>query len=312
MTCGSGQKVRARTAMVEAAHGGKPCPALTESQQCTGAVQLKCPVDCKLSPWHPWSRCTRTCGTGLQTATRDITQQPANGGAICGDVYKFRRCHTTPCPVDCQMSPYGEWSTCSASCAGGKTVRKRTALVSAQYSGKACPHAEEERDCNTHACALPQCHDKHVSCHMVGYGKHAQVVVDHHFKWMKLEGDFTCGRTNHNGQLPRMFETCKCRCTKHPGCCAKKNFVLSNDVLVGSVFKGVASKEECCNKCTSHPSCDAWEWSPKKVCVLKKGTPSYEAQDAFETWAGPRAGEECDGSGVEEMTAPFHFQQTSV
>jgi hypothetical protein len=312
VTCGTGQKVRARTAMVEVAHGGVPCPALTETKECTGAMQLHCPVDCALTPWHPWSECTRSCGTGLQTATRDITQQPSNGGEICGDVYQFRKCHTTPCPVDCKMSPFGEWSTCSATCAGGKTVRKRTALVNTQFFGRSCPHTTEERDCNVHSCELPQCHDKHVTCHMVGIGRHAQVVVNHQMKFMNIEGDFTCARTNSDGQLPRMFEACKCKCTKHPGCCAKKNYVLKNDVLVGSIFKGVESKDACCNKCTAHPSCDAWEWSPKQVCVLKKGQPVYEAQEAFDTWAGPRAGDTCEGAGVVEMTAPFQFPQTSV
>ena len=311
VTCGTGKKVRARTVMVAAANGGKACPTVTESKSCTGGTQLECPVHCEVAPWHPWSTCTRSCGTGLQTATRDVTQEPRHGGTICPDLYQFRRCATTPCPVDCKMSPFGDWSTCTASCGGGKTSRKRTALVNTQFFGKACPHTEEERDCNTHTCDMPWCHNKHVSCHMIGIGKHAKVVVNHHFQYQHLEGDFTCARTNMAGNLPRMFESCVCKCTKHPGCCAKKNFVLSNDVLVGSIFKGVASKELCCNKCTSHPACDAWEWSPKKVCVLKKGSPKYEAQGAFETWAGPRAGDSCDGAGVVEMTAPFHFKSES-
>merc|ERR1719163_942551 len=131
---------------------------------------------------------------------------------------------------------------------------------------------------------------------MEGVGSHAKVVINHHFKFQHVEGKFTCARDNAGAALPRLFEDCKCRCTKHPGCCAKKHYVLQNDLLVGNLFKGVPTKEACCNKCTSHPHCDAWEWSDKHVCVLKKGTPKFSYQTEFETWAGPRAGEHCDGA----------------
>lgn len=60
-TCGGGISVRIREILVEACHGGDPCPALEEAKECN--VDL-CPVDCEMSVWSVWMPCSATCGDG--------------------------------------------------------------------------------------------------------------------------------------------------------------------------------------------------------------------------------------------------------
>ncbi|XP_029473156.1 A disintegrin and metalloproteinase with thrombospondin motifs 20 [Rhinatrema bivittatum] len=58
------------------------------------------PVDGEWGPWGPYSSCTRTCGGGIKSTTRDCNwPEPKNGGKYCvGRRMKFRSCNTEPCP----------------------------------------------------------------------------------------------------------------------------------------------------------------------------------------------------------------------
>lgn len=59
--------------------------------------------------------------------------------------------------VDCQVSSFGPWSTCSASCGEqGVQVRVRTITRDAANGGKLCPALEETRTCTT-SCPKVDC-----------------------------------------------------------------------------------------------------------------------------------------------------------
>ncbi|KAF3688604.1 A disintegrin and metalloproteinase with thrombospondin motifs 20 [Channa argus] len=51
-------------------------------------------------PWGPYSACSRSCGGGTRSTTRDCNKpEPRNGGKFCvGRRMKFRSCNTEPCP----------------------------------------------------------------------------------------------------------------------------------------------------------------------------------------------------------------------
>uniref|UniRef100_A0A6Q2XJ72 ADAM metallopeptidase with thrombospondin type 1 motif 20 n=1 Tax=Esox lucius TaxID=8010 RepID=A0A6Q2XJ72_ESOLU len=51
-------------------------------------------------PWGPYSVCSRTCGGGTRSTSRDCNNpEPRNGGRFCvGRRMKFRSCNTDPCP----------------------------------------------------------------------------------------------------------------------------------------------------------------------------------------------------------------------
>ena len=68
-----GYRSRSRVIVSKPSCGGKDCPDnLSETRQCFGSKV----VDCELSYWSEWSRCTASCGTsGTQSSSRHrITQ----------------------------------------------------------------------------------------------------------------------------------------------------------------------------------------------------------------------------------------------
>uniref|UniRef100_A0A8C1PZL9 ADAM metallopeptidase with thrombospondin type 1 motif 7 n=1 Tax=Cyprinus carpio TaxID=7962 RepID=A0A8C1PZL9_CYPCA len=52
--------------------------------------------------WSEWSRCTRTCGVGVQNAQREcVNPVPKYGGKYClGERRRYRTCYRDPCPAD--------------------------------------------------------------------------------------------------------------------------------------------------------------------------------------------------------------------
>ncbi|KAK3558847.1 hypothetical protein QTP86_028719, partial [Hemibagrus guttatus] len=58
------------------------------------------PVHGEWGPWGPYSMCSRTCGGGTRSTSRDCNRpEPRNGGRFCvGRRMKFRSCNTEPCP----------------------------------------------------------------------------------------------------------------------------------------------------------------------------------------------------------------------
>ena len=61
---------------------------------CKGA-----PTDCKHSSWGEWSKCSKSCGNGLQERTRTIVTEAQNGGKACvGNNKDSRLCNNRGCP----------------------------------------------------------------------------------------------------------------------------------------------------------------------------------------------------------------------
>ncbi|XP_054631701.1 A disintegrin and metalloproteinase with thrombospondin motifs 20-like isoform X1 [Dunckerocampus dactyliophorus] len=58
------------------------------------------PVDGEWGPWGAYSACSRSCGGGTRSTTRECNKpEPRNGGKFCvGRRMKFRSCNTEPCP----------------------------------------------------------------------------------------------------------------------------------------------------------------------------------------------------------------------
>lgn len=151
-SCGTGSQTRTRTITQPAANGGNSCPSTIETQQCN---TQPCPVDCVVGPWNGWSSCSKSCGTGTQTRTRPIYQYAANGGKSCPSTYDAQFCNTQPCPVDCQVGPWSNWSSCSKSCGTGSQSRTRPIYQYAAHGGQSCPSTFESQLCNTHNCYEP-------------------------------------------------------------------------------------------------------------------------------------------------------------
>ncbi len=152
-TCGGGLQYRDREIQRESAHGGEPCPEeLEESQECG---MDPCPIDCVMNDWKPWSECSDTCGGGIQTRYRTVMVTPAFGGVPCPtNVEEEQVCNDYPCPVDCEVTPWSEWTICDVICDGGVQSRTRDVASQALYGGKPCSDFDmsEENACNEEPC----------------------------------------------------------------------------------------------------------------------------------------------------------------
>ena len=143
-TCGPGKHYR----KIEkpAQFGGKECTG-DETQECS---LKKCPTDSPIDcDWGPWSKCSVTCGSGMQTRT--IVKQAQFGGKECNG-NKKQRCGIKPCPIDCKLGP---WTDCSVTCGSG--VKQRLILQKAKYGGIECPSGSTSTsiNCNSGSCDAP-------------------------------------------------------------------------------------------------------------------------------------------------------------
>ncbi|KAI9538317.1 Thrombospondin type-1 domain-containing protein 7B [Dissostichus eleginoides] len=120
-----------------------------------------CPCDEFLSqPFGNWSACilpdpsapgslqgwmsqreVKECGHGLRyRAVACINQQGhLVNPSLCTDSgYMVEVCHI-PCPLDCKLSDWSAWSSCSASCGSGLKIRSKWLREKAFNGGRPCP-----------------------------------------------------------------------------------------------------------------------------------------------------------------------------
>ncbi|XP_053727080.1 A disintegrin and metalloproteinase with thrombospondin motifs 12 [Synchiropus splendidus] len=69
------------------------------SGECVIVGKLPETVNGGWGPWSTWSFCSRTCGTGVQSADRECNNpKPEFGGKYCtGERKRYRTCNTKPC-----------------------------------------------------------------------------------------------------------------------------------------------------------------------------------------------------------------------
>jgi len=150
--CGGWQEIK-RKVVVPPDSCGLQCPDLSRFKKCN---QLKCPVNCEMSEWSGWSKCTADCEGGVQAHTRSILTKPKNGGEFCNTVEEARPCNTMSCDRDCTMAPWSAWTPCTMACDGGFQERFRHVLIPTRGFGK-CPTPTSDfryakQQCNVHQC----------------------------------------------------------------------------------------------------------------------------------------------------------------
>jgi len=106
--------------------------------------------DCEVSDWV-MSGCSATCGGGERIKTRQILI-PANGGSKCPPLEEREVCGNDPCPINCVMDEWQEWTSCSTECGGGFHGRSRLILVPDQHGGEPCSATQTSVTCNPQPC----------------------------------------------------------------------------------------------------------------------------------------------------------------
>ena len=92
--CGGGTKTRTRTVVVSPSGEGAACPSLEETVECNTQV---CTVDCKVGEFTEFSPCSRECGGGFKTRTREVLEPPTGEGAACLHLSETVGCGTDEC-----------------------------------------------------------------------------------------------------------------------------------------------------------------------------------------------------------------------
>merc|ERR1719152_403759 len=103
--------------------------------------QKKCPVDCVMSEWSGWSKCTAECEGGVRSHTRSLLVKPKNGGIACNTAEETEACNTMSCDRDCTLAPWTPWEPCSVACGTGFQNRNKHVLVPTRGFGK-CPRED--------------------------------------------------------------------------------------------------------------------------------------------------------------------------
>jgi hypothetical protein len=150
-SCGRGTKEQTREIVREDKYGGSTCPELTRSTDCNVEP---CAVDCVASAWSAYSTCTTSCGTGSKSRSRSVIQEAAHGGVACPELDEDCCCNEFACPVDCVVSTWQGWGSCSQTCDGGTMTNSRTTETHASFGGEVCPDLSETIECNIGACPV--------------------------------------------------------------------------------------------------------------------------------------------------------------
>eukprot|EP00397_Hematodinium_sp_SG-2012_P001783 GEMP01001788.1.p1 GENE.GEMP01001788.1~~GEMP01001788.1.p1 ORF type:complete len:780 (+),score=159.43 GEMP01001788.1:951-3290(+) len=153
VSCGGGFRQRARGIRVDANEFGHPCPdrSALDVEACNTSNCNS--ADCAWAPWREWGACT--C-TGLRERHRGIQKHNINGGDVCvGAKVITESCHPecVQPSIDCVLSPWGVWSSCSADCGGGEAYRTRHIATAESHNGNPCnDFLKEVHPCNTNGC----------------------------------------------------------------------------------------------------------------------------------------------------------------
>jgi hypothetical protein len=151
--CGGWQEIYRKVVVEPPDECGLRCPALTRTKKCN---QKKCPVDCVMSEWSGWSKCTADCEGGVRSRTRSLVVKPKNGGIACNTAEETEACNTMSCDRDCTLTEWTPWEPCSVACGTGFQNSVKHVIIPTRGFGK-CPKEDgperaREQECNTQPC----------------------------------------------------------------------------------------------------------------------------------------------------------------
>ncbi|XP_071957188.1 thrombospondin type-1 domain-containing protein 7A-like isoform X2 [Antedon mediterranea] len=155
-SCGAGGvHIRTRKVLVEPQYEGSECDATMDYKEC---LLVNC------SWWYSgtWSACFAASGVygdcGAGTQSRSVYCKSALNDVLpndnCTGMEKPERKQTCtiPCPGDCAVSEWSEWSTCSETCGPVGGIQMRTRLILGLSNSTAEPCISEDELHQTRVC----------------------------------------------------------------------------------------------------------------------------------------------------------------
>lgn len=131
---------------------GSACPPLAARESCN---MQPCPVNCMMSDWEEWGKCSADCGGGIRERSRAIEIEPEHGGEPCDVDHISQSCNTFSCDSDCTLSQWSAWTGCSKACGGGFQQRTKKVLLPKRGEGQCPPPRQKRKEfrrCNIKAC----------------------------------------------------------------------------------------------------------------------------------------------------------------
>ena len=124
-------------AILSPAENGAKCPPLRLTQQCN---MIFCPIECSVSEWSEWSKCSTDCGGGIRERIRSISEHARYGGEPCGPSSQTQACGLQNCDKDCELGGWSKISSmeCTRACGGGVKWSMRGVIEDAVGLGE-CP-----------------------------------------------------------------------------------------------------------------------------------------------------------------------------
>jgi hypothetical protein len=154
VSCAAGSQTATRTITTAASNGGALCDDNEQTAKTQGCNDGPCPIHCEVGDWVGWGDCSKTCNSGFQTRTRDVTTVDQHNGDICPFLDESQTCHDADCPEDCVWGDWVGWSDCTASCGTGQWTRTRPITTDTLNGGVLCPVTHEEEECHTEECPI--------------------------------------------------------------------------------------------------------------------------------------------------------------
>lgn len=161
-SCGGGVSSRTREVKRMANSCGIPAAGKDkETRFCNVERHCEADADCLYTGWSSWSTCSASCD-GNMVRRRSIATYGHGNGLFCqGALQEVSKCslgeaEPTACgegpSVDCELSTWSEWSSCSASCDGGEMRRSRH-ITQHPIRGETCQgRLEEVKECARDHC----------------------------------------------------------------------------------------------------------------------------------------------------------------
>jgi hypothetical protein len=151
--CDVGTQERKRIVVTQPLNGGKECPALKETRDCTNT---DCSSKCKslVGAWSAFGPCSAECGDGTQVRTRTITPNPYSECPTA--VSETRKCKDKECPIHCKTTAWGILGDCDATCGMGHRRKTRTVTVEPKYDGDKCGPLVYEEECDAGRCTCKE------------------------------------------------------------------------------------------------------------------------------------------------------------
>ena len=239
---------------------------LRTSSNCPMTVEYRhCQPEAPHYAWRAqnWTNCTLSeidqgalnpnyyCGNGTQR--RNIECIDTRSGStvhdrLCENLNlqkpaEIQKC-SVPCPIDCQVGSFSDWSICPQSCETTMQTRERHILVTPMHGGRMCPDLMQQRPCS------PNCIK-----YVYGSGE-ARCSVDY-------SRETQCGSA---------LQTKPISCRKNVEfvapleCLEAAQQGLSVDGLSGSVVD-TTNPSYCSLSCPSEPACNFSTWSAPSSCV---------------------------------------------